>query len=150
MTSPIKQQHISALQMWPKSCRILLVLSFVAVESLHSTHDVVMFPCLLREEFSLLNAAFQIIRGGVIPSDIATVQTGDEGKCYMSLLASWGLVADVDIESEKFRKIGETRFVLGECVCVCGYGLIPRPLPAFHCCTLKEWESLVCDIMYTL
>ena len=46
--------------------------------------------------------------------DIATVQTGDGGKCYMSLLASWGLVADVDIESEKFRKIGETRFILGE------------------------------------
>ena len=31
----------------------------------------------------------------------------------MSLLANWGLVADVDIESEKFRKIGETRFILG-------------------------------------
>ena len=28
------------------------------------------------------------------------------------LLANWGLVADVDIESEKFRKIGEKRFVL--------------------------------------
>ena len=73
-----------------------------------------MYISLLREEFSLLNAAFQIIRGGVIPMDIATVQTGDGGKCYMSLLASWGLVADVDIESEKFRKIGETRFILGE------------------------------------
>ena len=59
----------------------------MAVESLHSTHDIVMFPCLLREEFSLLNAAFQIICGGVIPSDIATVQTGDGGKCYVSLLA---------------------------------------------------------------
>ena len=60
-----------------------------------------------------MNAAFQIIHGGVIPLDIATVQTGDGGKCYMSLLANWGLVADVDIESEKFRKIGETRFILG-------------------------------------
>ena len=49
--------------------------------------------------------------------DIATVETGDGGKSYMSLLANWGLVADVDIESEKFRKIGETRFDLGkECV----------------------------------
>ena len=72
---------------------------------------ILIFPS--SEEFSLLNAAFQIIRGGVIPLDIATVQTGDGGKCYMSLLANWGLVADVDIESEKFRKIGETRFVLG-------------------------------------
>ena len=77
-------------------------------------YALVMCPCSpSREEFSLLNAAFQIIRGGVIPLDIATVQTGDRGKCYMSLLANWGLVADVDIESEKFRKIGETRFILG-------------------------------------
>ena len=60
-----------------------------------------------------MNAAFQIICGGVIPLDITTVQTGDGGKCYMSLLANWGLAADVDIESEKFRKIGETRFILG-------------------------------------
>ena len=52
--------------------------------------------------------------------DIATVETGDGGKSYMSLLANWGLVADVDIESEKFRKIGETRFILGkENVSVC-------------------------------
>ena len=60
-----------------------------------------------------MNAALQIIRGGVIPLDIATVQTGNGGKCYMSLLAGWGLGADIDIESEKFRKIGETRFILG-------------------------------------
>ena len=80
--------------------------------------EIIIFLCIIRifpssEEFSLLNAAFQIIRGGVIPLNIATVQTGDGGKCYMSLLANWGLVADIDIESEKFRKIGETRFFLG-------------------------------------
>ena len=61
-----------------------------------------------------MNAAFQIIRGGVAPLDLATVQTGDGGKCYMALLANWGFAADADIESEKFRKIGETRFLLGE------------------------------------
>ena len=69
---------------------------------------------LFREEFSLFNAAFQIIRGGVAPLDLATVQTGDGGKCYMALLANWGFAADADIESEKFRKIGETRFLLGK------------------------------------
>ena len=46
--------------------------------------------------------------------DIATVQTSDGYKCYMSLLANWGLVADADIESERFRKIGPPRFVLGK------------------------------------
>lgn len=67
-----------------------------------------------------MNAAFQIIRGGIAPIDVATVQTGDGGKGYMTLLANWGLAADVDIESEKFRKIGETRFVLGN-VLICMY-----------------------------
>ena len=66
------------------------------------------------EEYSLTNAAFQIIRGGIIPMDIASVHVADDTKCYMTLLCNWGLVADVDIESEKWRKIGDTRFTLGE------------------------------------
>ena len=60
-----------------------------------------------------MNAAFQIIQGGIIPMDIATVETSDQQTLYMTLLGSWGLVADIDIESEKLRKIGETRFILG-------------------------------------
>ena len=32
----------------------------------------------------------------------------------MTLLACWGIVADVDIESESMRSIGEARFVLGQ------------------------------------
>ncbi|KAL5473328.1 hypothetical protein EMCRGX_G027798 [Ephydatia muelleri] len=50
--------------------------------------------------------------------DVATVETHDGGKCYMSLAMAWGLVADVDIESEKMRKLGETRFVLGSVKCI--------------------------------
>ena len=47
--------------------------------------------------------------------DIASVQVADDTKRYMTLLCNWGMVADVDIESEKWRSIGETRFLLGEC-----------------------------------
>ena len=46
--------------------------------------------------------------------DLTTIHTSDGGKCYMTILGAWGLTADVDIESEKFRTIGEARFVLGE------------------------------------
>ena len=67
----------------------------------------------IREEYSLVNAAFQIIQGGVIPMDIATVETVNKQTLYMTLLGSWGMIADIDIESEKFRKIGDTRFVIG-------------------------------------
>lgn len=63
-------------------------------------------------------AAFQIIRGGVVPMDLATVQLDDGTSTYMTLLGSWGIVADIDIESEKFRRIGKTRFILGECYSV--------------------------------
>ena len=54
-----------------------------------------------------------IIRGGVIPSDLATIQMESGQKMYMAVLSSWGYVADIDIESEKFRSIGEVRFILG-------------------------------------
>ena len=71
-----------------------------------------------KEEYSLTNAAFLIIRGCPVPMDVATVETHDGGKCYMSLSMSWGMVADVDIESEKMRSLGETRFVLGSVKCI--------------------------------
>ena len=69
--------------------------------------------CFVSESYGVEDAAFQIIRGGVVPLDLATVQLGDGTSTYMSLLAGFGIVADIDIESEKFRKLGKTRFLLG-------------------------------------
>ena len=86
----------------------MFVFSFLSPLSLSFSTD--------REEFSLMNAAFQIIQGGVIPMDIATVETSDKQTLYMTLLSSWGMIADIDIESEKLRRIGESRFILGMCV----------------------------------
>lgn len=62
----------------------------------------------------MANAAFQIIQGGVIPMDITTVETADKQTLYMTILSGWGLISDIDIESESLRRIGESRFVLGE------------------------------------
>ncbi len=58
-------------------------------------------------------AAFQIIRGGVAAMDLSTVQLSDGTSRFMTILASWGMIADVDIESEKFRKLGKARFTIG-------------------------------------
>ncbi len=69
---------------------------------------------MYREEYSLLNAAFMIIRGRPIPLNVSTLQIPGGHKCYMCLLASWGIVADIDIESEKLRKLGPSRFILGK------------------------------------
>lgn len=69
--------------------------------------------CTHSEEFSLETAAFQIIRGGLTSLDLATVQFGNGTSLYMTILAGWGMIADIDIESERFRRIGEARFTLG-------------------------------------
>ena len=70
--------------------------------------------CHNREEFSLEASAFQIIRGGFTPMDLATVQMSGGNHCYMTLLANWGMIADIDIGSESMRKLGETRFTIGK------------------------------------
>ena len=66
-----------------------------------------------REEFGLETAVFQILRGGVAAQDLATVQMSDGKSLIMTILSSWGIIADIDIESEKFRSLGKARFVLG-------------------------------------
>lgn len=72
----------------------------------------------LGEEFSVTNAAFQIIRGGIQTIDLATVHTTTE-TVYMFLMVAWGLVADVDIESEAFRRLGgQIRDTLGALKCI--------------------------------
>ena len=69
-------------------------------------------PCPCREECNLENAVFQIIRGGIAPMDLGVAHT-PLGTTYFNLLMGWGLVADVDIESERWRALGELRFALG-------------------------------------
>lgn len=71
-----------------------------------------MLHCSCREECNLENAAFQIIRGGIAPMDLALAHTAS-GTSYFNQLMSWGLIADVDIESEKWRRLGDLRFTLG-------------------------------------
>ncbi|CAI0468390.1 unnamed protein product [Linum tenue] len=54
------------------------------------------------------NAVLAIIRGHRCSLDVATVLQG-ETKYYSVLMLAWGLVADVDIESEKYRWMGSSR-----------------------------------------
>ena len=46
--------------------------------------------------------------------DVATVEMADGEKCYMSQTIGLGLIADADVESVKFRMLGESRYILGE------------------------------------
>ncbi|CAI0407245.1 unnamed protein product [Linum tenue] len=63
------------------------------------------------EPCSPANAALAVIRGHRCSLDVATILQG-ETKYYSVLMLAWGilsLVADVDIESEKYRWMGSSR-----------------------------------------
>lgn len=64
------------------------------------------------EPNDVTSAIFGIIRGNLMDLDICSVITPTE-KLYAFLSVTWGLVSDVDIESERYRFLGETRFLIG-------------------------------------
>lgn len=56
-------------------------------------------------------SVLNVIHGQVVPMDLVKVQT--EKECFFSFLSiGWGLMADIDIESERLRAIGEARFAV--------------------------------------
>ncbi|EPS68311.1 d-erythro-sphingosine kinase, partial [Genlisea aurea] len=61
------------------------------------------------EPCSPSHATLCIIRGHKRSLDIATVAQG-ETKFFSMLMMAWGLVADIDIESERYRWMGGIRF----------------------------------------
>ncbi|XP_059623404.1 sphingosine kinase 2 isoform X4 [Cornus florida] len=54
------------------------------------------------------NATLAIIRGHRRSLDVATILQG-ETRFFSVLMLAWGLVADIDIESEKYRWMGSAR-----------------------------------------
>ncbi|KAK3188101.1 hypothetical protein Dsin_027662 [Dipteronia sinensis] len=54
------------------------------------------------------NAVLAVIRGHKRLLDVATISQG-ETKFHSILMLAWGLVADIDIESEKYRWMGSAR-----------------------------------------
>ena len=60
----------------------------------------------------MTSAIFSVIRGKLLDLDICSVVTPTE-KLFAFLSVTWGMVSDVDIESEKYRCMGETRFLVG-------------------------------------
>ncbi|XP_074557627.1 sphingosine kinase 1-like [Curcuma longa] len=58
--------------------------------------------------YSIANATFAIIRGRKRVLDVATISQ-KEKRFFSVLTLIWGLAADVDIESEKYRWLGSAR-----------------------------------------
>ncbi|XP_017978728.1 PREDICTED: sphingosine kinase 1 isoform X1 [Theobroma cacao] len=64
--------------------------------------DAVGQPC------STSNAILAVIRGHKCSLDVATILQG-ETRFFSVLMLAWGLIADIDIESEKYRWMGSAR-----------------------------------------
>nr|GLL24061.1 sphingosine kinase 1 isoform X1 [Ipomoea trifida] len=60
------------------------------------------------EPCSASNATLAIIRGHKRALDVATISQG-QTKFFSVLMLAWGLIADIDIESEKYRWMGSAR-----------------------------------------
>ncbi|XP_039958932.1 sphingosine kinase 2 [Bactrocera tryoni] len=61
----------------------------------------------------ILYATLTCIAGKLAPMDLVRIDIGKEGKAsemYSFLSVGWGLIVDVDIESEHLRSIGASRF----------------------------------------
>ena len=56
-----------------------------------------------------LTSALNVTSGNVVDMDIVRVETKND-IMYSFLSIGWGLLADIDIESEKLRAIGSQRF----------------------------------------
>ncbi|XP_070245216.1 sphingosine kinase 1 isoform X3 [Bos mutus] len=68
------------------------------------------------KEDLLTNCTQLLCRRLLAPMDLLSLQTACGQRLFSVLSLAWGFIADVDLESEKFRRLGEMRFTLGACL----------------------------------
>ncbi|XP_054833828.1 sphingosine kinase 1 [Eublepharis macularius] len=68
--------------------------------------------CLLKEEL-LMSCTYFLCKGLHAPMDLVSLRTASGKRLFSFLSFSWGFVSDVDITSERYRKLGRARFTLG-------------------------------------
>ena len=68
----------------------------------------------VREALDVISSTFNVLKGCPHPMDLSLVETsGAAGGTYLSFLSlTWGLISDVDVESEVLRWMGEARLTL--------------------------------------
>lgn len=57
-----------------------------------------------------------LCKGLVGPLDLVSIHLSSQQRLFSFLSLAWGFVADVDIESEKYRHVGAIRFLMGTLV----------------------------------
>ena len=71
-------------------------------------------------ERAVLHATFLLAKHAVSPMDLVAVDTCAGRRLYSFLSVAWGIIADVDVESERFRSLGNGRFTVGAVVRIVG------------------------------
>ena len=69
------------------------------------------------EPFNVLSATLLAVHGAYIPMDLATGKF-THYTIYFFLSFSWGIIADTDIESERWKGLGNSRFTLAALKCI--------------------------------
>lgn len=80
-----------------------------------SVHHYSQAPPAWNEEL-LLSCGFMLCKGLVGSLDLVSIQLSSGQRLFSFLSLAWGFVADVDIESEKYRHVGVIRFLMGTLV----------------------------------
>lgn len=70
----------------------------------------------MTKEDLLTNCTQLLCQRLLAPMDLLSLQTACGQRLFSVLSLAWGFIADVDLESEKFRRLGEMRFTLGTCL----------------------------------
>ena len=81
----------------------------------------------------VLHSTYLVAKHKVMPMDLVAVDTIKE-RVYSFLSVTWAIMADVDIESEKYRSLGGARFTVG------GLARILSKILQYHfkCATLRQ------------
>lgn len=70
----------------------------------------------MSSEELLISCGFILCKGLVSRLDLTSVHLASSQRLFSFLSLAWGFVADVDIESEKYRHVGAARFTVGTLV----------------------------------
>uniref|UniRef100_H3DJG6 Sphingosine kinase 1 n=1 Tax=Tetraodon nigroviridis TaxID=99883 RepID=H3DJG6_TETNG len=84
--------------------------------SIHHYSGYRLWAAPVGSEELLLSCGFLLCRGLVSPMDLVSVQLTSSPRLFSFLSLAWGFVADVDIESERYRHLGAARFTFGTLV----------------------------------
>ncbi|XP_070712492.1 sphingosine kinase 1-like [Pempheris klunzingeri] len=64
----------------------------------------------------LVSCGFLLCKGLVSRMDLVSIHLSSSPRLFSFLSLAWGFVADVDVESEKYRHVGAARFTVGTLV----------------------------------